>query len=596
MIRSLPKKYARNFAFFYRYLGPRIFVSLALTSLVGLLDGFGLAMFLPLLGMVGDTAGASSVSLGKLDFILVFFTWAGIPLTLTSALMIILFFFTLKGVAKFISLWVAVIHRQFFIRKVRSMAIHVLSRFDYARFVRSDAGRIQNTLSGEVGRVALAYQSYVTMAQDAVLILVYVVLAFLANFQFAILVAIGGILSNIIFSRLYVLTKEKSREITRQGHGYQGLLIQFVAFFKYLKATGAAPAYANKLVKRTQEIEHTNRAIGTLEAVMQGLREPLLIAVVVGVILIQVHVLGGQLGLILLSILFFYRALSAVMQVQMHYNKFLAASGALENITSYLDELNEGREENGSVPFPGLCQGLALDHVHYGYDNQPLLRDLSLSIRKNETIAFVGESGSGKTTVMNLLAGILNPDQGAVLVDGVDLRTLDRRTFQSRIGYITQEPVIFNDTIFNNVTFWDEKNEANLQRFRQALARAHILPFIEAQPLREDALLGNNGINLSGGQRQRISIARELYKQVDFLFMDEATSALDSETERAIQENIDELKGQYTIVIVAHRLSTIRNVDRVVMLREGRIESIATYDDLLSTSPAFRRMVELQEV
>jgi ABC-type multidrug transport system fused ATPase/permease subunit len=476
------------------------------------------------------------------------------------------------------------------------MAIQVLSRFDYARFVRADAGRIQNTLSGEVGRVAMAYQSYITMAQDAVLILVYVVLAFLANYQFAILVAIGGFASNLVFNRLYTLTKEKSREITRQGHGYQGLLIQFVAFFKYLKATGASPVFAGKLVKRAHEIERTNRALGTLEAIMQGLREPLLIAVVVGVILIQVNLLGGQLGLILLSILFFYRALSAVMAVQMHYNKFLAASGALENITGYMEDMQAGREENGTVAFKGLREELALDQVHFGYDGQPLLQDVSLSIRKNETIAFVGESGSGKTTVMNLLAGILYPDRGAVLVDGVDLRTLDRRTFQSRIGYITQEPVIFNDTIFNNVTFWDEKNEANLQRFRNALTRAHILTFVEGLDGREDALLGNNGINLSGGQRQRISIARELYKNVEFLFMDEATSALDSETERAIQDNIDELKGQYTIIIVAHRLSTIRNVDRVVMLKQGRVDQVATYDELLATSPAFRRMVELQEV
>jgi len=182
------------------------------------------------------------------------------------------------------------------------------------------------------------------------------------------------------------------------------------------------------------------------------------------------------------------------------------------------------------------------------------------------------------------------------LIDVREAKGLNMGTFQKRIGYITQEPVIFDGTIFNNVTFWDEKTPDSLKRFHDALGQASILDFVLEQPDAENSRLGNNGINLSGGQKQRISIARELYKDIDFLFMDEATSALDSETERAIQENIDELKGQFTIIIIAHRLSTIKNADRVVMLRNGCIEHIGSYPDLIQQSATFKRMVELQEL
>ena len=164
------------------------------------------------------------------------------------------------------------------------------------------------------------------------------------------------------------------------------------------------------------------------------------------------------------------------------------------------------------------------------------------------------------------------------------------------MGYITQDPVIFNDTIFNNVTLWDEPNAVNIQRFHSVLEKAAIDSFVLEQPLGANTILGNDGVNLSGGQKQRISIARELYKDIEFLIMDEATSALDSETERAIQESIDALKGFYTIFIVAHRLSTIRNADRIVVMNKGEIQQIGSYEELINSSVLFKKMIELQEL
>lgn len=572
-------------------------MSLALSLSVGVLDGFGLAMFLPLLQMIdGASASGASEQMGGLSFLLTGLESIGLPLSLYTVLLIILFFFTFKGIAKFFEGYLRVIYQQFFIRKIRISNAEHLARFSYSAFVKADSGRIQNTFSGEVERVNRAYRTYFTGIQAAILVAVYVAMAFASNPQFTLLVAAGGLLTNVLFKSLYAATKRMSVAYTQQTHSFQGLLIQKVANFKYLKATGLVNQFVEKIKTSIENIERLQRKIGILSTTLEAMREPLTMLVIVAVILIQVEVLGGGLGAIILSLLFFYRALTYLMSMQGQWNGFLGVSGSLDNMTQFSEELIAGKENFGPKRFDRFKTEVRVENVHYAYGDEQVLKGVSCVIKKNKTVAIIGESGSGKTTLVNILSGLLEPSKGSLLIDGLAANMLDMRSFQRRIGYITQEPVIFSDTVFNNVTFWAEKNEENKARFYQALAQAAIYDFIQAQPLQEETLLGNNGINLSGGQRQRISIARELYKDVDFLIMDEATSALDSETERAIQDNIDDLKGKYTIIIIAHRLSTIRNADTILLLQQGEIVAAGDFNELLKHSSHFKKMVSLQEV
>ncbi len=565
---------------------------------MGLMDGLGLAMFLPLLELVANQdAQATSEQMGNLAFILDGIQALGLQLTLTVVLLTMLVFFCLKGLAKWLETYLNVIYRQYFIRKIRVENIDSLTHYSYHAFVTADAGAIQNTLSGEVERVVQAYRTYNQMLQQGVLVLTYAGLAFLANPEFALLVLVGGIFSNLLFNVLYKKTKLLSQKLVKSNHAFQGLLIQEVAFFKYLKATGSIHQYAKTLKEKVYQIEDSVRKMGVLSSIMTGVREPLMMAIVVATILVQVNLLGGSLATIILSLLFFYRALSAVTLLQTSYNNYLSFSGSLNNMTSFVADLRAHKEKNGETQVKAFTDSIIIENVSFGYQPDDLiLRNINLVLQRNETLAIVGKSGSGKTTLMNLMSGLLSPTAGRIMVDRHDIRDLDISTFQNRIGYITQEPVIFDDTIYNNVTFWARRTPENLKRYWEALNKANILEFVKDQPEKENARLGNNGINLSGGQKQRISIARELYKDVDFLFMDEATSALDSETERAIQKNIELLKGQYTILIIAHRLSTIRNADRVVVLKQGQIDHIGSYQELVGKSVSFKRMVELQEL
>lgn len=596
LYKSFINKYFNSFTYFFERLGYRIFIAMGLSITVGVLDGFGLAMFLPLLQMVDESTAVDGDALGRIGFLVEGLEGLGLNLTLTTILLVMSLFFILKGFVQYLSILYEVNLRHYFVKSIRISLSKALSKMSYKAFVKADAGRIQNTMSGEVSRISLAYQSYFGSFQQVALMTVYMLFAFFVDAKFALLICVGGALTNFIYKSLYKATKASSRKLTYGRNHYQGLILQFVGNFKYLKATGYVKSYNKKLKNTIHLIEESNRTIGKLGAIVTSIREPILIVVVSVVILIQVNLLNGALATILISLLFFYRALSAMILLQTHYNKYLEVSGSMENMTSFENELKKAKETKGKKKIKQFTESIELENAGFKYSNQDILKDINLKIEKNQTIAFVGESGSGKTTLINVISGLMPLNSGSMAIDGIETSKINMTTYQKRIGYITQEPVIFNDTIFNNISFWDKPTEENYERFRLAIQQASIKEFIEELPKKEDTKLGNNGVNLSGGQKQRISIARELYKNVDILVLDEATSALDSETEEAIQQGIEALQGEYTILIVAHRLSTIKNADRILLLSNGEIAGEGSFGDLIINSPKFQKMVELQEV
>lgn len=595
-LKNFIKKYFQNFTYFYKVLKYRMFISMALSISVGVLDGFGLAMFLPLLQMVGDSSNVNPEGLGNLGFLLEGIESLGLRPSLMTILIIMSLFFILKGIAQYINSIYGVILKQFFIKTLRINLSNALARMSFKAFAMSDAGRIQNTMSGEVMRISKAYLGYFGAFQQVVMVIVYMLFAFFIDARFALLISIGGALTNFIYKSIYKATKVSSRKLTKGLNFYQGLILQFVTYFKYLKATGYIKEYNIKLKNSINDIEKHNRRIGKLNSIVNAIREPILILVVSAVILVQVNLLNGTMGTILISLLFFYRALSALMLMQTHYNDFLGVSGSLDNMTKFEQELEKAEEKDGKLKIEKFRHIIELKEVGFDYSGIEILKDINLKIIKNQTIAVVGESGSGKTTLINILSGLMPVGKGELLIDGVDSKSLNKESYQKRIGYITQEPVIFSDTIFNNISFWAEPTPENYARFERAINQASINLFIAELPEKEYTKLGNNGINLSGGQKQRISIARELFKNVEILVLDEATSSLDSETEEAIQKGIEGLKGKYTILIVAHRLSTIKNADRIIVMSNGKIVDEGSFGELVLSSSKFKKMVELQEV
>jgi ABC-type multidrug transport system fused ATPase/permease subunit len=584
------------FYFYYQVVGNRLFLFLGLSMLISCFDSIGLAMFIPLLQSAStNDASVSQVSgAGGIHFLSDFMEYIGMDLAVTNILLLLIAMFVLKGIIRFTQLSYYAKLRQVFIRKIRFSLVNSLQDLSYAAFLKLDAGKIQNTLTVEVQRLFQTMKFYFDASQAFVMLCTYMIMAFLANYQFAVLVGIGAALSNLVYKKIYSTTKKASIQLSSKGSDFNSYLTQSTIYFKYLKSTNSFGKYSLKLRKVIEEAEILNRRIGNMNAITTSAKEPMIIIIVAVVIIVQMKFFGASLSSIILSLLLFYRALSYLVTVQNHWQGFIENIGGMNAVATILLDMEDMREPKGSVKFSLIRSGISLNNIYFSYGDTPVLNNVSILIPRKQTIALVGESGSGKTTVANLIAGLFSPTIGSIVIDDTPLQEIDLESYRERIGYISQESVIFNDSIFNNITFWADPSPANIKRFYEVLDMASLTDFVSAQPGTKDSILGDNGILISGGQKQRISIARELYKKTEILIFDEATSALDSETEKIIQENIENLYGNFTMILIAHRLSTIKKADTIYLIEQGKVTASGSFDEMINTSNKFKKLVLLQ--
>lgn len=595
---NIRKSFWGHFNFYYRITGKGLLVYLGLSILVSLMDGLGLAMFIPLLEFVGGAEKEVSTkeSLGQLHYLVDFIQNLGFELTVTTILMMLVILFTLKGIIKFIQLNFYATIRQTFMIRVRRELFKRLEKLSYSGFLELDAGKIQNIFTAEVNRLFIGMTSYFTAAQYFFMLSTYILLAFLANYQFALLVLVGSLLSNVIYRKLYKKTKRSSIDLTKKAVASNNYILQTIHNFKYLKSTNTFSKYLVRLEDMIRKLERIHKSMGRLKALSLSLKEPVIIIIVSAVILFQVNWMGTGLNTILLSLFLFYRALNFLVQVQNYWQTFMENIGGMYAISSSAEQMQEAEEKTGTIQFKGIKNHIQLRNVELYYDRVKALDNVNIKIPLKKTVALIGESGSGKTTLANVVAGLFVPDNGEVLIDDTPLSKMNLNSFRDKIGYISQESVIFSDNIYNNITFWADPTPENLKRFDEVLEMASLKGFIESLPDKAETHLGDNGILISGGQKQRISIARELFKNCEVLILDEATSALDSETERIIQENIEKLQGSYTMIVIAHRLSTIKEADIIYLMDKGKVSASGTFEEMMEKSSRFKKMVSFQSV
>ena len=587
----------KYFSYFKNIAGRHMYGYILVNLLVGLLDGLGLAMFIPLLGIAsGINANTGDENSDVINFIVNLFDSVGINLNLVNALLFMVVVFTIKGVFYYLRNVYFIKIRVKSVSLLRLNLIKSLNELSYSGFTKLEAGRIQNTMVGELGKVIGALMSFFVYLQHIIMLATYIFLAFIANWQFAILVAIGGSLSNLFYKYINNYTKEKATLLSSKGNSFNAILIQILHNFKYLKATNHYQLFSKKLVNNIHEQEKINLGVGKISSIGESLREPFTIVIITGVIIVQTSYLGESFSSILLSLLLFYRALGHLVSMQNSWNTFLANSSGIDSFETLLSDFKHYQEPLHYQEKIEHIDDISIKNISLSFRGKKAIDNISFSIKKNSSVAFVGESGAGKTTLANIISGLQTPDDGEIIIEGKSLYKTNLNFFRNHLGYITQEAVIFNDSIFNNVTFWQEKSEENEEKFRKTIEKVSLSEFLNELPEKENTQLGNNGILISGGQKQRISIARELYKDAELLILDEATSALDTETERHIKNNIDLLQGQTTLIIIAHRLSTIKNVDIIYLLDKGKIIASGDFDSLIKSSEKFRKMVELQEL
>jgi len=289
------------------------------------------------------------------------------------------------------------------------------------------------------------------------------------------------------------------------------------------------------------------------------------------------------------ALLMLYEPIKRINEVNIQIQEGVSAG---ERIFSLLDATPDVQDRPDAKPLMTVRDRVVYENVSFAYDDVPILKGINLSVQVGEAIAIVGESGVGKSTLLDLLPRFYDVAGGRLLIDGVDVRDFTQRSLREKIGIVTQQTILFDDTVRNNIAYG--RPDLPLEKVMQAAKAAHAHDFVTALPNGYDTVIGENGVKLSGGERQRIAIARALLKDPPILVLDEATSNLDADSERAVQEAIEELMRGRTTLVVAHRLSTIRNADRIYVLMDGRVAEEGSHDELLALNGEFARLYHMQ--
>jgi subfamily B ATP-binding cassette protein MsbA len=303
---------------------------------------------------------------------------------------------------------------------------------------------------------------------------------------------------------------------------------------------------------------------------------------------------GGELTAPLLvqfiaNLAFMYDPIRKLNKVNLILQQSLAAA---QRVQALMEIPNEIGERPGARPLHGVEREVAFEQVRFGYDGRTVLHDVTLRLRVGEVVALVGPSGAGKSTLVNLLPRFFDPDAGRVAIDGLDIRDARLPDLRALIGLVTQDTLLFNDTVRNNIAYG--RSDLPLDRVREAAAAAYADEFIAQLPQGYDTLLGESGLRLSGGQRQRLAIARALLKNAPLLILDEATSQLDSESEALVQKALQNLMQGRTTLVIAHRLSTVVRADRIVVLDGGRVVEEGSHQELIRAGGIYKRLYDLQ--
>ncbi len=582
----------RNFAYVVRYLHSalrwRLFVWLTLIVLASALEGVTLGLFLPIIAGTDSDSPLQRIITSAFDNL-------GIQYTLPLALGAMTALYALRTAL--------VITQEIFVARqiaglmvqIKSRMVDQLLRADYQYFTKRGVGYFNNAATVEFTNLTNAFD-YCTRAMVAAgFTVTYVVLALAVNPVLAVAFLIFAVPAYFLLRTAFRLVQRVSVLNTENNSLLQSHLIQTLNGFKYFKATASTHGIWRAISSAIGEQGRLLYDQRRLESLVRNSIDLLTVLLIAGLLLYYVEIVGTAFVEIVFMLVILRRTATFAQNTQSWFQRFLDFSGSVRLFRGLDVELAENEEvfETESTA-PDFDLPIRLDNVSFGYDgSSPVLDGVSLVIPPRSKVALVGASGAGKTTLATMLTGILRPTSGVISIGGVPYSRIDQARLRAGIGYVTQESVVFNDSVRNNVSMWDE-HKSSLERVKPAVRAAHASEFIEHLPDRYDTLLGDNGMKISGGQRQRVSIARELYKDARVLIFDEGTSALDTESERIIQDNIDDLRDNTTLILIAHRLSTVRNSDMIFVLEDGRVIEQGTYDYLYAMGGRFTEMVGQQ--
>lgn len=508
-----------------------------------------------------------------------------------------LIMFFLKQIVLFVCDYLMNDIAQAVMRDVRYRLFDRIQTLSLDYFSKKRTGELISRITNDVSVIENAVSYGVTdLFKQPFLIIVFISVAFTVNFKGTLILLIMfpliGWPMAIISKRLRKLSRNSQEKMA----DINSLLLETISGVRILKAF-ATEKYEIERFRQQNHAYYKVRMKSIKSMMLVGPITEMVGAIcAIGIILILgKQVLEGTLsfgvfGVFMAAILQVIRPIKRMANVQAIIQQALVAN---ERIYEVLDAKPSVTEKEKAHDVGPLANKVVFDHVHFGYDKDtPVLSDINIEIKKGELVAIVGPTGSGKSTLVNLLPRFYDTTSGHVIFDGVNVKDISFKSLRGQIGIVTQEAVLFNDTVRNNIAYGSF--DATDDQVKAAAQHAFANHFIEKMPKGYDTMVGDRGFRLSGGEKQRLTIARALLKNPPILIMDEATSALDSESEKYVQQALDELMQGRTVIAIAHRLSTIMKANKIIVIEAGKMVGCGPHDELLFTCPLYRRLYETQ--
>ncbi len=563
------------------------------------LDAFGISLLVPLIDLLQGGVASSGRTVWILDKIQSVFPGRPREALLAPYVGLVVAAFTLRALAA----WSVILTVTRLTGRISgNMREALCGSLLTARpevFDRTKGGELNNLFTNHLGFVVLGFENLVQVLFRGTLILSALVYVVLESWQVALLLVVIILLVGGPVALLQAPIKRRGAHQGSLQTRFAGLLNDVFTGMRVIRFSGAQPEMFRRFRGTVGELGHaeiTNRRIASLVPIL--LEFFALISVML-IILISFHWLIREkllaanelLGILLAA----SRMVPNLNQVATAYGLLSVASGYMEQLEPWFRLPRFPTRPFGVREFGGIGRELRFDSVDFSYtSDRPALTSVSFEVPSGAKVALVGASGSGKSTVAALLMRLREPTAGCVRVDGVDYWEFSAESWQRHLGVVEQEPFLFHESIRANLTFG--LPDVSPERIAQAIRTADLDAVIAAQPQGLDTVIGERGATLSGGQRQRLAIARAVARDPRLLILDEATSALDTATEREVQKALDAAMSGRTTLIIAHRLSTVRNADRIVVFDQGRVVEQGTWDDLTGRDGPFARLVRLNEL
>jgi len=589
------------FSVYKKFIGKRVYIVFLFTGAVALAEGLGITLLLPLIEAAD--AGSTGREMSRPAAILLsFLEFIGIGDSMVGILLFIGAVFIAKGALKFSEGGYLGYLRSRLMIEIKGRMFDAYTTMDYSYYSEKNTGHFINIINSQITNFIGSFSTFKNFLSKIIMSTAYFAVAFLLAWQFALMAVFIGIVILFLFKWLNQFVRDLSRKAASEASTLNKFLVQSIHAFKYLVSTAQMNYLKIGVFGSIKKLANYKLKRDLASAFTTSIREPISVLFLLLIIILQVTVFDAPIAPIFVALLLFHRGMGQVIDIQSAWQSTLNNIGSLEMVINEFNTVTSMQEPEGKAKVPQFSNKVEFKDVSFAYNKEDgnVLREINLEIPVNKTVAFVGESGAGKSTLIDMITLMLRPSSGEVFIDGIAGSEIERTSWRSQLGYVSQETVVFDDTVANNINLWKgdyENDEEDRENVHSAAEKAYALDFIQDLPKGFNTVVGDRGVRLSGGQRQRLFIARELYKKPNLLILDEATSALDSDSENFIQESIDNLKGSMTVVIIAHRLSTIKNSDYIYVLDEGRVIEDGSYDQLTAeTNGRFKEMVEMQSL